>query len=119
MDKFHYLLKFIIILISTLWKHLRYSNIMNISNILVYLCGASTELVAFCINHASAHKVTELYIVKDFSKIDTLNQQVIERIINYKTVCKSVLSIVVSLLEFRERVNGVKTGSVGEQCFQV
>ena len=47
-------------------------------------CGASTELVAFCLNHASAHKVTELYIVKDFTKIDTLNQQVIERIINYR-----------------------------------
>ena len=47
-------------------------------------CGASTELVAFCLNHASAHKVTELYIVKDFTKIDTLNQQVIERIVDYR-----------------------------------
>ena len=75
-------------------------------------CGASTELVAFCLNHASAHKVTELYIVKDFTKIDTLNQQVIERIINYKTVCKSVLSIVVSLLEFRKRVDSIKSRSV-------
>ena len=77
-------------------------------------CGASTELVAFCLNHASAHKVTELYIVKDFSKIDTLNQQVIERIIDFKTVCSSVLSILVSLLEFRKRVNGVKSGSAHE-----
>ena len=75
-------------------------------------CGASTELVAFCLNHASAHKVTELYIVKDFSKIDTLNQQVIERVINYKSVCKSVLSIVVSLLEFRKRVDSIKSRSV-------
>ena len=77
-------------------------------------CGASTEMIAFCLNHASAHKVTELYIVKDFTKIDTLNQQVIERIFNYKTVCNVVLSIVVSLLEFREGVNGVKSGSVGK-----
>ena len=62
-------------------------------------------MIAFCLNYASAHKVTEMYIVKDFSKIDTLNQQVIERIFNYKTVCNVVLSIVVSLLEFREGVN--------------
>ena len=45
-------------------------------------CGASTELVAFCLNHASAHRITELYIVKDFSKIDTLNQRVIECVFN-------------------------------------
>ena len=56
----------------------------------IYVLGLY-RIGVFCLNHASAHKVTELYIVKDFSKIDTLNQQVIERIINYKTVCKSVL----------------------------
>lgn len=41
-------------------------------------CGASTELVAFSLNHTSAHKVTEGYIKKDFSVIDTLNQKVID-----------------------------------------
>lgn len=40
-------------------------------------CGASTELVGFCLNHASAHKVTELYIKKDYSKVDILNSEVI------------------------------------------
>ena len=30
-------------------------------------CGASTELVGFCLNHASAHPVTEGYIKKDYS----------------------------------------------------
>ena len=41
-------------------------------------CGASTELVAFALNHASVHKVTEGYIRKDYSPIDRLNGQVIE-----------------------------------------
>jgi integrase len=42
-------------------------------------CGASTELVGFCLNHTSAHKITEKYIKKDFSRIDVLN----EKVINY------------------------------------
>jgi integrase len=41
-------------------------------------CGASTELVAFSLNHSSAHKVTEGYIRKDYSPIDTLNAKVID-----------------------------------------
>ena len=63
-------------------EYIRYNGISE--RLFESTCGASTELVAFCLNHASAHKVTELYIVKDFTKIDTLNQQVIERIINYR-----------------------------------
>lgn len=43
-------------------------------------CGASTELVAFCLNHGSAHKVTEGYIEKDFTPIDRLNRKVIDYI---------------------------------------
>lgn len=43
-------------------------------------CGASTELVAFCLNHSSAHKVTEGYIQKDFSVIDKMNTKVIDYI---------------------------------------
>ena len=41
-------------------------------------CGASTELVGFCLNHASAHKITEGYIKKDYSKVDILNRKVID-----------------------------------------
>ena len=41
-------------------------------------CGASTELVGFALNHASAHRVTEGYIKKDFSPIDVLNEKVIK-----------------------------------------
>ena len=41
-------------------------------------CGASTELVAFSLNHASVHKITEGYIRKDYSPIDKLNKQVID-----------------------------------------
>lgn len=41
-------------------------------------CGASTEQVAFCLNHASAHRVTEGYIEKDFSPVDVLNRKVLD-----------------------------------------
>lgn len=41
-------------------------------------CGASTELVAFSLNHVSAHRVTEGYITKDFSPVDRINDQVIK-----------------------------------------
>jgi len=41
-------------------------------------CGASTEVVGFALNHASAHKVTEGYITKDYSPIDELNNKVIQ-----------------------------------------
>lgn len=43
-------------------------------------CGASTELVAFCLNHSSAHKVTEGYIEKDFTPIDKMNRKVLDYI---------------------------------------
>lgn len=43
-------------------------------------CGASTELVAFCLNHSSAHKVTEGYIEKDFTPIDKMNKKVLDYI---------------------------------------
>jgi hypothetical protein len=44
-------------------------------------CGASTELVGFCLNHTSAHKTTEGYIQKDFSPVDRMNRQVIDYIL--------------------------------------
>lgn len=47
-------------------------------------CGASTELVAFCLNHSSAHQVTEGYIEKDYSPIDNMNKKVIEYIMSKK-----------------------------------
>lgn len=43
-------------------------------------CGASTELVAFSLNHASAHKVTEGYIRKSYDPIDKLNEKVIGKV---------------------------------------
>jgi len=43
-------------------------------------CGASIEEVAFCLNHASAHRVTETYIEKDFSMVDVINAKVIDKI---------------------------------------
>jgi integrase len=41
-------------------------------------CGASMEDVAFCLNHASAHRITEDYIKKDFSTVDRVNRKVID-----------------------------------------
>ena len=46
-------------------------------------CGASTEMVAFCLNHSSAHKTTEGYIRKDYKPIDVLNEKVI-KYLSYK-----------------------------------
>ena len=40
-------------------------------------CHASTELIAFSLNHGSAHKTTERYIKKDYSPISELNERVI------------------------------------------
>lgn len=47
-------------------------------------CDASTEQVAFALNHSSAHKVTEGYIKKDYTQIDRLNQAVIKFALDYK-----------------------------------
>ena len=41
-------------------------------------CGAPDWLVAFCLNHASAHKVTQSYIRKKFTPVDVLNRRVID-----------------------------------------
>ena len=43
-------------------------------------CEASIEDVAFCLNHSSAHGVTEMYIEKDFSLVDKLNDKVLKYI---------------------------------------
>lgn len=40
-------------------------------------CGVSLEDIAFCLNHTSAHKITDGYIKKDFSKIDEINNKVL------------------------------------------
>ncbi|MDR1918911.1 MAG: site-specific integrase [Tannerellaceae bacterium] len=45
-------------------------------------CGASTELVAFSLNHESAHKITEGYIRKDYTPVDRLNEKVIEMVLS-------------------------------------
>lgn len=45
-------------------------------------CEASTEQVAFALNHSSSLRITEGYIKKDYSHIDILNQKVIEFVLN-------------------------------------
>ena len=51
-------------------------------------CGASTELVAFLLNHASGHKTTKGYIKKDFRPIDIINEKVINWIYYRKRLIK-------------------------------
>ena len=41
-------------------------------------CNVGTDEIAFCLNHSSAHKVTDSYIEKDFSRIDVINRKVID-----------------------------------------
>lgn len=49
-------------------------------------CGASTELVGFCLNHVSAHRITEGYIKKTFDPIDKLNKEVTDFIFSEKKI---------------------------------
>lgn len=39
-------------------------------------CNASDEDIAFALNHVSAHKVTAVYLEKDYSRVDRLNEAV-------------------------------------------
>lgn len=43
-------------------------------------CDIPLEDVGFCLNHVSAHKITDGYIKKDFSKVDVINSKVIEKV---------------------------------------
>jgi site-specific recombinase XerD len=45
-------------------------------------CGASMEDVAFCLCHESAHKVTEGYVMKDYSRVDVINRRVIDFVLH-------------------------------------
>lgn len=45
---------------------------------------ASTADIAFCLNHASEHKVTEKYFKKDWSVVDELNRKIIDLVFNKK-----------------------------------
>lgn len=56
-------------------------------------CGASMEDVAFCLNHASAHKVTGAYVEKDFSRIKEINEKVINYVFNLRIKKKKLCQI--------------------------
>ncbi|NDV68641.1 phage integrase SAM-like domain-containing protein [Dysgonomonas sp. 25] len=60
-------------------------------------CKASDELIGFCLNHASAHRTSRIYIDVDFSPIDELNNQVLDAIFSPKE-------------ERQEEIGGAKTG---------
>jgi integrase len=52
------------------------------SNIAKEKFHASTADIAFSLNHASEHKVTEKYFKKDWSVVDNLNRQIIDLVFN-------------------------------------
>lgn len=52
-------------------------------------CNVSIEDIAFSLNHVSAHKVTNGYIRPDYSRIDKINQKVINKVLK-KQNSKSV-----------------------------
>jgi integrase len=43
-------------------------------------CGASMDDIAFALNHVSAHRVTSIYIKPDYSRIDRLNEKVLNKV---------------------------------------
>ena len=46
---------------------------------------ASLDLVGFCLNHASSHRVTSGYVKTDFSVIDRLNAKILDYVFEEKT----------------------------------
>lgn len=67
-------------------------------------CGASTEQVALCLNHASAHKVTSGYIRKSFAPVDKLNAEVVKYVFKAWVIKKSRLISVNRSKEKRKKV---------------
>lgn len=57
-------------------------------------CGASMDDVAFALNHASEHRVTNIYIRPDFSRIDLLNKKVIGKVFNREIPLKTLKAII-------------------------
>jgi integrase len=45
-------------------------------------CNASMDDVAFALCHASAHSVTAAYLLPDYNRVDTLNEKVIQLVLN-------------------------------------
>ena len=45
---------------------------------------ASLDLVGFCLNHASSHRVTSGYVKTDFSVIDRLNAKILDYVFEEK-----------------------------------
>ncbi|MDD3041301.1 phage integrase SAM-like domain-containing protein [Bacteroides sp.] len=67
-------------------------------------CGASTEQVALCLNHASAHKVTSGYIRKSYAPVDKLNAEVVKYVFKAWVIKKSRLISVNRSKEKRKKV---------------
>lgn len=67
-------------------------------------CGASTEQVALCLNHASAHKVTTGYIRKSYAPVDKLNAEVLKYVFKAWVIKKSRLISVNRSKEKRKKV---------------
>lgn len=47
-------------------------------------CGVSMDDVAMCLNHKSTHSITDIYIKKDWKRIDEVNRKVIDYVFGKK-----------------------------------
>lgn len=51
-------------------------------------CGAPMDIVSFCLIHASPFKITDMYVRKDFTKVDKINKKVINYLFNRRiSIC--------------------------------
>ncbi len=58
-------------------------------------CGATDAEVAFCLDHASAHKVTSGYIRKKYTIVDEINKKVIRHIFQKRRIKRNCLLCVI------------------------
>ena len=48
---------------------------------IAYQIGISTDVIADCLGHKSAHRITDIYIQKDQAKVDEANRKVIDYVL--------------------------------------
>ena len=56
-------------------------------------CGATDEEIDFCLNHAPVHKMARKYIKVDYSKVDEINQKVIDFVFKRKVKIQNLKNV--------------------------
>lgn len=63
------------------------------ATIAVNNCNASMDDVAFALNHSSRHRVTNIYIRPDYTRIDRLNKKVLDKVFGKRILAKKLKQI--------------------------